>query len=235
MQDAKMFDQQRVEAILKGIVQLNTDFGLWSIVIPVIFAAVVILLLLRSYKKPGITESRLVMGSLSVIYVYSGLTIFLGSPSMGSMISLIGAFAMWFVALLLALDAILNWTDVKMPENTCLKIVSIGLMATGILIYPLAEIILGFTWPRMVLFGAECPTTIFLIGLFIGCVPKVNRLLFCIVSLNAILTGFSVAMNGAPFDYLYGISGVAGVVVMIAYFKELFLEKSPIGSCATFE
>ena len=77
----------------------------------------------------------------------------------------------------------------------------------------------------MVFFGAECPTTISLIGLFIGSIPKVNKPLFILISLNAIITGGSVAMSGATFDYLYAVSGILGLLMMIIYFRDIFIVK----------
>ena len=82
--------------------------------------------------------------------------------------------------------------------------------------------ILGFTWPRMVLFGAECPTTIFLIGFLLSTFPRTNKILLIVVSLNAIITGTSVAINGAAFDYLYALAGVLGIIMMTKYFHVLF-------------
>ena len=217
-----MFTEEDVEGMLQAIVKLNTVMGSFAVIIPVAFAIVVILLLLACYKNPGRRSSAALMGSLAVIYLFSGWTIFTGKDEMGSTVALIGAIALWSVAFLLIIDAIFHWTEVRWPERLDLKVFAISFMVAGIFLYPLLEMGLGFTWPRMVLFGAECPTTIFLIGLFIGSIPKVNKPLFVIVSLNAIATGLSVAMNGAPFDYLYALAGAAGIMMMIKYFNNIF-------------
>ena len=221
-----MFNKEDVEGMLQAIVKLNTIMGPFAVIIPAFFAIVVILLLLHCYKNPGRKSSTALIGSLAVIYVFSGWTIFTGKNEMGTAVALIGAIALWLVALLLIIDIIFHWTEVRWPERLDLKVLSISFMVAGIFLYPLFEMGLGFTWPRMVLFGAECPTTIFLIGLFIGSIPKVNKPLFVIVSLNAIATGGSVAMNGAPFDYLYAIAGVAGITMIIKDFSKIFGRKS---------
>jgi len=227
-----MFNKEDVERILQGVVKLNTMMGPFAVIIPVFFAIVVILLLLYCYKNPGRKSSTALMGSLAVVYLFSGWTIFAGKNEMGTATALSGAIALWFVALLLVFDMIFHWTEVRWPERFDLKVLSISFMVAGIFLYPLLEMALGFTWPRMVLFGAECPTTIFLIGLFIGSIPKVNKPLFVIVSLNAIATGGSVAMNGAPFDYLYALAGVAGIIMIIKDFGQIFGKKGdlPLGT-----
>ena len=170
-----MFNKEDVENILKGIVNLNTAMGPLAVIVPVLFAVSVILLLLYCYRNPGRRSSAALMGSLAVIYIFSGWTIFGGKSEMGASKALIGAVALWTVALLLVIDAIFHWTQVRWPERFDLKVLSISLMVAGIFLYPILEMALGFTWPRMVLFGAECPTTIFLIGLFIGSGPTSGK------------------------------------------------------------
>lgn len=220
-----MFSREDVENILEGIVNLNVAMGPFAVIIPLFFAIAVIVLLLYCYKNPGRKSSAALMGSLAVIYVFSGWTIFTGRNEMGTTMAMAGAVGLWTVALLLVLDVIFHWTEVRWPVRLDLRILSISFMVAGLFLYPLLEVGLGFTWPRMVLFGAECPTTIFLIGLFIGSIPKVNKPLFVIASLNAIATGLSVAVNGAPFDYLYALAGVAGVTMLIKDFKGIFETK----------
>jgi hypothetical protein len=217
-----MFDRQKVEAILKAITDLNLSMGIWAVVIPAVFALTVVLLLLNAYRNPGRRSSRALLGSLAVIYLYSGFTILMGADRMGSTMALIGASMLWMVGALLLIDIICHWTVIRYPKKRDLKIVSLLLMTSGIFLYPVLEMILGFTWPRMVLFGAECPTTIFLIGLLVGSIPHVNRPLLVIASLNAMITGFSVAMNGASFDYLYACAGVLGTIIMVMHFREIF-------------
>ncbi len=217
-----MFSRKDVDAILRAVEKLNTQMGLFAVIIPLLFAVIVVLLLLYCYRNPGRKSSRALIGSLAVIYVFSGWTIFAGRSEMGTTEALVGAIALWFVAFLLIIDTIFHWTEVRWPERFDLKVFSVFFMVAGIFIYPLLEMILGFKWPDMVLFGAECPTTIFLIGLFIGSIPRVNKPLFVIISLNAIATGGSVAMNGAPFDYLYALAGVVGIVMIVKYFRRIF-------------
>ena len=219
-----MFTPEDVQAILRGISASNTAWFPWSVILPVLFALTVVGLLMHCYRRPGRSSSRMLLGFLSLIYVVSGLSILAGKSEMGDS-AWGGAIALWGVAALLLVDAFLHQTEVRWPEAAPLKWLSASLMVAGILLYPLVELATGFSWPGMVLFGAECPTTIFLIGLLIGSIPRVNRLLFILVSLNAIVTGFSVATAGATIDYLYGLAGLLGFAAMIAYRQPLFTRR----------
>ncbi|RKX83840.1 MAG: hypothetical protein DRP57_07130 [Spirochaetes bacterium] len=223
-----MFDKEKVEEILKGIVWLNKEMGIWALIVPAVFAAVVLFLLYSCYKNPGKKTSRLLLAVYVLIYIYSGFTIFIGKDFMGLKEALTGAVALWIVAVLLIADIIFNWTEVRLPEKAHLKIISVFFILAGIFFYPLLEIALGFVFPRMVFIGAECPTTISLIGIFIGSIPRVNKPLFILVSLNAIFTGASVALNGAPFDYLYAASGIFGLLMLVIYFRDIFLGKKKL-------
>ncbi len=220
-----MFDKETTEQVLKGIVWLNEKMGIWSLIIPAVFAAVVILSLVRAYRNPSTANSRIVLAVFAVIYVFGGWTIFIGKDFMGTAMAMTGAIGLWLVSLLLVLDIFLKWTDIRINSSSFLNILSWLLIFSGIFLYPLLEIILGFTYPRMVFLGGECPTTIALIGLLIGSVPRVNKVLFVLVSINAVFTGGSVALSGAPFDFMYAGAGVLGMFVMIVYFKPIFRRK----------
>jgi len=217
-----MFDKNNIEQILKEIVWLNTKMGVWSFIIPIIFAVTVLLFLYRAYKKPSQKNTKILLSIYAIIYLFSGYTLFMGKNFMGLQEAIIGAVALWSVSIFLILDIIFKWTEIKLPKKTHLKIISLSLIFAGIVLYPLLEIALGFTYPRMVFFGAECPTTISLIGLFIGSIPKVNKPLFILISVNAIFVGFSVAINGATFDYLYGLAGVFGILMLTFHFNHIF-------------
>ena len=220
-----MFNKEMTEQILKGIVWLNEKMGAWSFILPVVFAVGVLYFLIRAYRNPSVKNSRLLLAAYALVYVFGGWTIFIGKDFMGTGAAIGGAVGLWSISFFLILDIFFKWTEIKVSENRFLKFTSWFFIIAGIFLYPILEIALGFTYPRMVFFGAECPTTISLIGLFIGSVPRVNKPLFILISLNAIFTGGSVAINGAGFDFLYAFAGLAGTAVILLYFKDIFLIK----------
>jgi len=220
-----MYNKETVEQILEGIVWFNEKMGIWSFILPILFAVAVLYQLYRSYKKPSVKNSRILLGIYAIIYVFAGYSIYIEKDFMDYQAAIIGSIALWSISFFLILDIIFKWTQIKVSENKSLRYISLFFIFGGIFLYPLVEIATGFTYPRMVFFGAECPTTISLIGLFIGSIPKVNKPLFVIISLNAMFTGISVAIYGATFDYFYGLAGIFGTLLMIIYFKSIFLNK----------
>ncbi len=223
-----MFDKEMTEQILKGIVWLNEKMGIWSFILPVVFAAGVLYFLIRAYRNPSVKNSRLLLAAYALVYVFAGWTIFIGKDFMGTGAAVGGAVGLWSVSFFLVLDIFFKWTEVKISENKFLRFTSWFFIFAGIFLYPVLEIALGFTYPQMVFFGAECPTTISLIGLLIGSIPKVNKPLFVLISINAVATGGSVALSGATFDYLYAVSGIFGIITMIVYFKDIFKTRSTV-------
>ncbi len=221
-----MFDKEMTEQILKGIVWLNERMGIWSFIFPVVFAAGILYFLIRAYRNPSVKNSRLLLAAYALVYVFAGWTIFIGKDFMGTGAAVGGAVGLWSVSFFLVLDIFFKWTEVRISENKFLRFTSWFFIFAGIFLYPVLEIALGFTYPRMVFFGAECPTTISLIGLLIGSIPKVNKPLFVLISINAVATGGSVALSGATFDYMYALAGIFGIIMMIVYFKDIFKTKN---------
>lgn len=214
---------QMVEQLLQMIAQFNESFFPFSILIPLIFAVLTLSLLYYCYKTPGEKSSNYLKIEIASVYIYSGLTILLGIDTLGSIFGLIGILGMWLISFLLFLDIYWKKTIFEFSFDSFrdAKVLGICLMITGMLVYPLLELILGYVWPGMVLFTAECPTTIFLIGLFLLATPRTNKLLLGLISLNAIYTGGSVALSGFPVDFLYAASGIIGLVMLIRYWKEI--------------
>ncbi len=217
-----MFDKEITKRVLESIVRLNNKMGVWAFIIPIIFAFAVLFQLYHAYKKPSVKNSRLLTGIYAIIYLYSGYTIYAGKDFMGYKMALTGAIALWFISLFLFLDVIFKWTYIKLSDKVFVRYISLFFIFGGIFLYPLFELVTGFRFPEMVFFGAECPTTISLIGIFIGSIPKVNKPLFLLVSINAILTGGSVALSGATFDYFYALAGITGIVMMAINYKTTF-------------
>jgi len=208
--------------MIEGIAWLNIKMGVFSIILPIIFASAVIIFLLSAYRNPSRSKSNIVLLTFAIIYLFGGVTILLGKDFMGFKVAFSGAVGLWIISLLLVLDIIFHLTFIKLSKKIFLRIVSVFLIFSGIFLYPILETLLGFMYPKMVFIGAECPTTITLIGILIGSIPRVNKVLFILVSLQAIVVGLSVAFNGAVFDYLYALAGFAGLITMVVYFRDIF-------------
>ena len=79
-----MFNKENTEAIIKGIAYLNNKMGIWSFIVPIIFAITILLLLYVNYKKPSKKKRGLLLLAYAIIYVYSGYTIFFRERFHGS-------------------------------------------------------------------------------------------------------------------------------------------------------
>ncbi|MHA1971447.1 MAG: DUF6064 family protein [Candidatus Hodarchaeales archaeon] len=213
-----------VKSVVEMVGKLNEQIYPFSIILPVFFIVMTLGLLYYCYTSPGKQSSTYLKTFLAIIYIVSGLQILLGvTMGLPLMFGLSGLLGMWLVSVLLFLDIYWDKTRITFDLNEfkSVKIIGISLMITGMVIYPIVEILMGFNWPDMVLFGAECPTTIFLIGLLIIAVPKTNKLFLIIIALNAIYTGGSFALMGFPVDILYAGAGIIGVLFTIVYWGEI--------------
>ncbi|MBD3407540.1 MAG: hypothetical protein GF411_15595 [Candidatus Lokiarchaeota archaeon] len=211
-----------IQLILEMAEKLNESLYPFSVIIPLVSAVTFVILIVYAQKNPGNTSSTYLKILFAIIYVYSGLTILLMIGEEAAF-AIAGGVAMWGIALLLVLDA--YWKKAtftfSFESHIWIRIIGVILIISGIVLYPIIEIVTGHVWPAMVLFTAECPTTISLIGLYLTAVPKTNKLLLAIISLNAAYTGFAVALAGFLTDALYGIAGVFGILALIIYWKEI--------------
>ncbi|MFW9995527.1 MAG: DUF6064 family protein [Candidatus Odinarchaeota archaeon] len=211
---------------------LNDVLFPFSILLPIFFITVTLGLIYYCYKRPGFKSSTYLKLFLAFVYMISGLQALLGEivrdglNTVSSLfVGVVGLLAMWLVSLLILLDIYWNKTffdfTLADAEYKSVKIAGFILMFTGIVIYPLVEILLGFTWPTMVFFGAECPTTIFLIGLLLSATPRTNKLFILILGINAIITGGSFATMGFPVDFQYAVAGIIGLITVVVYWRDI--------------
>lgn len=221
--DMLQWTPEIVQLILEMTAQMNEALYPLSLLIPLGSAATFVLLMLYARREPGQRSSNYLKILFALIYVYSGGTILLMLGETEIIFAMVGAIAMWGVALLLLIDV--YWDKTRFTLNletfTHIRLGGVILIIMGVLIYPVLEVLTGHVWPAMVLFTAECPTTISLIGLYLTAVPKSNKLLLSVVSLNAVYTGFAVALAGFLTDVLYGMAGLAGLLAIIVYWRDI--------------
>jgi len=212
-----------LEHLLEQIGQYNQMFFPFSLILPSALALIAVLLVLFRFTRPGSRDNGLMNSFLALLYAIAGLETFYPSFLGEVRVEYIsGAVIMWIFSSFFVWDIFHKKTDFRLSPQIDLRVLSLLLMSYGIFIYPLVEWALGFTWPRMVLFGAECPSTIFTIGLLIGSIPQVNKIIYIALSIGAIISGGTFAMLGATFDIAYFASGVCGLLMLIKYRKQMF-------------
>ncbi|MHA1207992.1 MAG: DUF6064 family protein [Candidatus Freyarchaeota archaeon] len=215
-----MFGLNPLDKLLGLIGVYNQRFFPFSIILPVLLATSALVLTYYCFVRPGERSSKVMKIFLGILYGVAGLETFSAFLFGATDISyIVGAVIMWIFSTLFLLDIFWKETEFKLPHPKDLLIISLTLIVWGIFVYPLTEWLLGFTWPGMVFFGAECPSTIFTIGLLVGALPKVNKMLFALLSIGAIVSGGFFSFLGATFDIAYFASGVVGLLMLTKYRK----------------
>mgnify|MGYP000120724792 CR=1 FL=1 len=213
-----------IKDLLNFIGQFNEKFFPWSIIIPGILIGIAFNFVWLVYAHPSKTVNVALKSFIGIVYVIAGLetysiTLFVSIE----VFYLAGAIIMWVVAVLFFMDIFLGKTDFNFSQmiSKDVKIISLLLILWGTLIYPVVECLLGFTWPGMVFFGAECPTTIFVIGLLIGSIPKTNKIIYVFLCIGAVFSGGVFGFQGAWFDIAYFASGIIGLIMFLKYWKKM--------------
>lgn len=218
-----------VSDMLTGSEIFNTRFLHYSWIIPTGLFITAVFLMVYAFRRPGKKSSSILKGFLSLVYVFSGLSVWLGMHEVDAISAISGAILLWFYALLFLMDAIW-WQKIefRIPERTDLKVAMILLILLGLL-YPVIEMSFGYSWPKMVLFGSECPTTTFVLGLLTGSLPKTNKWIIGFLATNAVLVGGYVGFNGFIVDAVtYLPAGIISWIMMIRYWKKAPVKKIPV-------
>lgn len=206
-----------VDVILSMVGPLNEKLFPFSLIIPAVIAVALISGIILVFVKPGdMKRSRRFTVILGLVYIFAGASILAGIDKMG-LAAFEGAFSMWVIAFILFYSLRSKSFFFSLPAELDLKIISLYLIIHGLVLYPVVELLAGFRWPTMVLIGAECPTTILLIGLLIGSIKRVNTVLMTILCLFAAIWGGYVALNGFLPDGFYSLAGILGLIMVLKY------------------
>jgi hypothetical protein len=213
-----MLSSNELDRLLSEIGELNTAFFPAQIM----FAALATVLLLLCYSRSSVLGSRAMKALLAVIYALNvfGITkcaIELGGGFYAINAAMHGAITVMFVGSLFRNDILFI-----LPEQRNLRILSVSLTSYGIFVYPVVELLLGYEWPEMFIFGAMCPTGMFAIGLLITSAmdarsPSLARWLLGMLSAAAVIVGARTVAVGGIFDIPYLISGLIGLYLLLRY------------------
>jgi hypothetical protein len=99
----------------------------------------------------------------------------------------------------------------------------------GVLLYPITQLLAGYRYPRMVVYGAEIPTVTYVIGLLIMALDRSSALfkaflaLICVVG---ILAGGGGVLIGYWNDLYLAVGGVLGLIFLGKSFVDSRQERS---------
>jgi hypothetical protein len=109
------------------------------------------------------------------------------------------------------------------------RCIGLAVALGGVLLYPITQLLAGYRYPRMVVYGAEVPTVTYVIGLLIMALPRSSALfkaflaLICVVG---ILGGGGGVVIGYWNDLYFAVAGVLGLFFLGKSFVESRQEKS---------
>jgi hypothetical protein len=98
----------------------------------------------------------------------------------------------------------------------------LAIALSGLLLYPLTQLLTGLRYPRIVLYGSESMSLIYLIPLFGMARPiksKIFRVIFAYLSLEAAIYGILAAVFQIWFDAYMALAGVFGIVSLVLWIK----------------
>ncbi len=223
-----MFDTNELEKLLNEIGEIN------DAIFPghVIIGTLVVILALWCYLKPSTVNTRLIKGFLAIYYgiiVYTCIMCVLNMQDIYYYLTVIVHIG---VCLLFIFSILKDEIIFGLPEQDEIKFLSIFMAIYGIFLYPLVELFMGYTWPRIFVLSF-CPMGIFAIGIIITAYPrssdsKTYQALLILLSLGAVVFGTRTVLIGGIFDLSYLISGIIGFFILLRYgmMSQLFDKKA---------
>lgn len=191
-------------------------------IITLIVAAVLTVFL---FAKPGGTINKLMKAYLAFTYAWIGVVFqFIFAPPEFRIGFLIYGIVLILIALLFVIDIFAEKTEFKLPKTKGTKYLTLFLVVFAFILYPLIEWALGHPYPGVPLFGVLfCPTTIFSIALLAGAIPKVDKKVFLLLAVAAILTGISAPIWYHIYvDIMLLAAGVYGLVMLVKNWRVIW-------------
>lgn len=190
----------------------NYNLTVWPAQVIIIIIAL-FSIFLSVYKIKS--SSRLISISLAFLWLWIGIVyhyMFFTTINKAAY-----AFAFLFImqALLFIYYGVIKNSLTFTFTNSVKGVISILLFTYALIFYPLLGYAFGHSYPRIPTFGLPCPTTIFTFGLLLLIVGKVNKILFIIPVLWAVI-GFTAALKlGILQDIGLLVSAIITLVVVI--------------------
>jgi hypothetical protein len=141
----------------------------------------------------------------------------------------VGAVPYGALGVLFFVDIWMRRIDFLADRRSVQRCIGLAVALGGVLLYPITQLLAGYRYPRMVVYGAEVPTVTYVIGLLIMALPRASALfkaflaLICVVG---ILAGGGGVVIGYWNDSYFAVAGVLGLFFLGKSFVESRQEKS---------
>lgn len=212
-----MFETNELENLLNEIGEINEAIFPGHVIIGIL----VVILTLWCYLRSNTANSRLMKGFLAIYYGIIVYTCIICALKMQSIYYYLTVIVHMGVCLLLIFSILKDEIIFGLPEQNGIKFLSIVMTIYGIFLYPIVELLMGYTWPRIFVLSF-CPMGIFAIGIVITAYPKssdskTHQALLILLSLGAVVFGTRTVLIGGFFDLSYLISGIIGFLILLRY------------------
>lgn len=179
----------RQSKLLNALVKAWLGFGLFLVTVLMMNVALLLL------EIPQMYSTAIPVFGGSVFYFFVGLLFFIDIPRDRINFTInSGQFNAWsFGALVISLSATL--------------------------LYPIAQLLVGLTYPRIVVYGAEIPVISFTIAMLVAAMPQTSKWLLGVLSIIGILAGLPVVISGFMPDAVYCEAGFMGLVALWIVFR----------------
>jgi hypothetical protein len=119
--------------------------------------------------------------------------------------------------------------DFVSDRRSVQRCIGLAVALGGVLLYPITQLLAGYRYPRMVVYGAEVPTVTYVIGLLIMALPISSALfkaLMALICVVGILAGSAGVLIGYWNDFYLALGGVLGLVFLSKSFVDRRQERS---------
>lgn len=225
-----MFESIELEKLLNEIGEINEKIFPAHIIIGIIAVS----LTLWCYLKPNTINNRLMKGFLGIYYCIIVYTCVMCALNMQDIYYYLTVAVNTATCLVFIYSITKDEIRFGQSKSTEINLLSIIMTVYGIFLYPLVEIVMGYTWPRIFIFSF-CPMGIFAIGIVITAYPRVYDsktyiVLLAFLSFGAVVFGTRTVLIGGLFDFSYIVSGIIGFIILLRYgiVSRLFRNKGEI-------
>ncbi|NIS79787.1 MAG: hypothetical protein GTO14_06175 [Anaerolineales bacterium] len=213
-----------VDALLEAISQVNLDFIPLPLAIALHVVAFMVLMLLFFLPNRYAREVNALVKAWLAISLGMVTAFILGVArafsGMDVAILSFGAVVYAGVAVLVLADIWRRNLDFTSERTGLRQWMGLAVALCGILLYSLTQLSMGLRYPRMVFYGAEVPTAIYLIALFGAARPiksKLFRVILAILSVEATLIGIWAVAAQVWFDAYMGLAGLFGLASLASW------------------
>lgn len=154
---------------------------------------------------------------LLTVFILSVARLLSQSSASSVAVLYVGAVPYGALGVLLFVDIWRRKIDFASDSHSVHRCIGLAVALGGVLLYPITQLLAGYRYPRMVVYGAEIPVATYVIGLLIMALPRANALFqafLALISVVGILAGGGGVLIGYWNDFYFALGGLLGLVFL---------------------